>query len=262
MSEAINRERFPLAYKNDAFIDGWSARPLRILSEYIEPLDRLGRWKIRDTVVFFGSARVHEDGPMSEYYSAAREVARGITEWSDSLEAGSRRFVVCTGGGPGIMEAANRGAIDAGGLSIGLNIALPEEQWPNPYITPGLNFEFHYFFMRKFWFAYLAKALLIFPGGFGTLDEFSEILTLTQTEKLEKKIKILLYGRAYWEEVVNFKAMVRRGMISEADLDLFQFVDDPQSAVHNLKEFLTEHYLAQPAPRESMQMPDIARSRL
>ena len=157
-------------------------------------LSHFRKQKIRDTIVFFGSARLREDGPLGRYYHEARTLARLVTEWSNGLENSSRRFVVCTGGGPGIMEAANRGAQDADGKTIGLNIGLPFEQWPNPYITPELSFEFHYFFMRKFWFAYLAKALVVFPGGFGTLDELSELLTLAQTEKLAKKIVIVLYG--------------------------------------------------------------------
>src|SRR4029450_5409657 len=165
-----------------------------------------------------GSARVQETGPLGRYYREARELARLVTEWSDSLPDESRRFVVCTGGGPGIMEAANRGARDAGGKTIGLNIGLPFEQFPNPYITPELSFEFHYFFMRKFWFAYLAKALVIFPGGFGTLDELMEVLTLTQTQKLAKKMTIVLYGSDYWNEIVNFPALVKHGMISPADV--------------------------------------------
>ena len=173
--------RRPVAYKDPEFVDSSDARSIRILSEYLEPLHHFKREAIKDTVVFFGSARVNEDGAMARYYQDARTLARMLTEWSDSLPDSSRRFVVCTGGGPGIMEAANRGASDAGGKSIGLNIGLPFEQWPNPYISPRLSFEFHYFFMRKFWFAYLAKALVVFPGGFGTLDELTEILTLAQT---------------------------------------------------------------------------------
>src|SRR5512138_1825725 len=193
----VPRNRCPKAYQNETFLNSADARPLRILSEYLEPLSHFRRQRIRDTIVFFGSARLPEDGPMGRYYQDARTLARLVTEWSNSLENSTRRFVVCTGGGPGIMEAANRGAQDAGGKTIGLNIGLPLEQWPNPYITPELSFDFHYFFMRKFWFAYLAKALVVFPGGFGTLDELSEILTLAQTQKLESKILIVLYGPDY-----------------------------------------------------------------
>jgi uncharacterized protein (TIGR00730 family) len=262
MSVNKGQARAPLAYRNEKFLQGWPARSLRILSEYFEPLDRLGHHQIRDTVVFFGSARTREDGPHAEYYAAARELARQVTQWSDSLEPPTRRFVVATGGGPGIMEAANRGAEDAGGLSIGFNIALPFEQFPNPYITPDLNFEFHYFFMRKFWFAYLAKALVVFPGGFGTLDELSEILTLAQTQKLEKKMKILLYGPDYWNEILNFDAMARHGMVSRDDLNLFEFADTPEGAMALLKPFLLENYLQPHQVRAAEDLPDIARSRI
>src|ERR1700749_443898 len=172
-----------LAYKNEPFLQGADARPLRILSEYLEPLSHLRRQRIRDTVVFFGSARIHEDSPLGQYYKGARELASMVTTWAKTFRERTYRFVVCSGGGPGIMEAANRGAMDARGKTIGLNIGLPFEQRPNAFITPELSFEFHYFFMRKFWFAYLAKALVVFPGGFGTLDELMEILTLAQTEK-------------------------------------------------------------------------------
>jgi len=255
-----NSLRKPLAYRNQRFLDSSAGRSLRILSEYLEPLDRFRREKLQDTIVFFGSARLTEDGAMARYYQAARDLARKVTEWSDSLPEPTRRFVVCTGGGPGIMEAANRGSAEAGGKSVGLNIGLPFEQAPNPYITDELSFEFHYFFMRKFWFAYLAKALIVFPGGFGTLDELSEILTLTQTQKLEKKMLVLLYGREFWEEVLNFEALVRYGMISPGDLDLFTFVDDTQAAFEYLRDFLTQHYLT-PTPKETP-APDIAKSRV
>src|SRR6516225_2889018 len=219
-----------VAYKNESFLDSPDARPLRILSEYLEPLSHFRAEKIFDTVVFFGSARIAEDGPMGRYYDAARALARMITEWSDKLSDPTRRFVVCSGGGPGIMEAANRGARDAGGKTIGLNIGLPFEQRPNPFITPALCFEFHYFFMRKFWFAYLAKALVVFPGGFGTLDELTEILTLVQTQKLEKKMVVILYGTPFWKEILNFDALVRHGMIAEEDLTLLEFADDVKTA--------------------------------
>jgi uncharacterized protein (TIGR00730 family) len=262
MSESKTGRRSPLAYKNPQFIDGWSGRSLRILSEYLEPLDRLGRHKIRDTVVFFGSARIQETGPLHRYYQEARELARLVTEWSDGLQPPARRFVVCTGGGPGIMEAANRGAHDAGGETIGLNIALPFEQWPNPYITPELSLEFHYFFMRKFWFAYLAKALVVFPGGFGTLDELTELLTLAQTQKLEKKIKIQLYGSEFWNEILNFPAMVKHGVISPEDLNLFEMVDDPAAAFSSLRDFLTANYLQPEKARLARELPDIAKSRI
>ena len=204
--------RIPVAYKNEDFIDSPDARPIRILSEYLKPLSHFRDEKIQDTIVFFGSARITDDGPLGRYYREARELAHLLTNWSDNLPDNTRRFVVCTGGGPGIMEAANRGAHEANGKTIGLNIGLPFEQWPNPYITPSLTFEFHYFFMRKFWFAYLAKALVVFPGGFGTLDELMEILTLAQTEKLENKIVILLYGTSFWKEIVNFDALMRANL--------------------------------------------------
>ncbi|MBI2950823.1 LOG family protein, partial [bacterium] len=239
-----------------------------------------------DTVVFFGSARIH---PMSEarrrlqavrqevrgrkaptaalrrrqetaergivlarYYEDAVELARLITCWSKTLRGGNR-FIVCSGGGPGIMEAANRGAALAGGPSVGLNISLPFEQSPNPYITEGLNFEFHYFFMRKFWFAYLAKALVIFPGGFGTMDELLELLTLLQTRKILKPLPIVIYGPDYWREILNFDALVRWGTISEEDLKLFRFVDSPGEAFDYLRREMERHYLRK---RRSPQRPE------
>ncbi|HOL73976.1 MAG TPA: TIGR00730 family Rossman fold protein [Bryobacteraceae bacterium] len=252
-----------VAYKNEEFLDSADARPLRILSEYLEPLSHFRREKIRDTVVFFGSARIEPGkGPLARYYDEARTLARMLTEWSESLKNSSRRFVVCSGGGPGIMEAANRGARDAGGKTVGLNIGLPFEQFPNPYISPELCFEFHYFFMRKFWFAYLAKALVVFPGGFGTLDELMEILTLAQTRKLAKKIVIVLYGSEYWKQVINFEALARFGTISPEDLQLFQFADDPETAMEILKEGLTKYYLtpAEPLPEQEEETPAIAKS--
>lgn len=262
MKTSQHLNRAPVAYKNEAFLDSWNGRSLRILAEYLEPLDRFSREKIRDTVVFFGSARITEEGPMARYYQEAREFAGLITRWSNALEPPTRRFVVCTGGGPGIMEAANRGAREAGGKSIGLNIGLPHEQYPNPYISPELNFQFNYFFMRKFWFAYLAKALIVFPGGFGTLDELTEILTLAQTQKLEKKIMIMLYGEEYWHEVLNFEALVRHGTVSAEDLKLMEFVDDPHTALDRLKTFLAENYLQPHQVRAADELPDIAKSRL
>lgn len=226
-----------LAYHDHEFIDGDEGRPLRILAEYLEPLHRFRQERVHDTVVFFGSARLTEDGPMGRYYAEARELSRRLTEWSQTLP-GDSRFVICTGGGGSIMEGANRGAVDAGGRSIGLNIGLPHEQRPNPYVTPALSFEFHYFFMRKLWFCHLARALVVFPGGFGTMDELMEMLTLSQTRKLERDITIVLYGTEFWKEVVNFEALVRFGTIAAEDLRLFQFADDPESAFGILQKAL------------------------
>ncbi|HEY2592047.1 MAG TPA: LOG family protein, partial [Steroidobacteraceae bacterium] len=204
-----NLPRHPLAYLDESFLTSEEARPLRILAEYLEPLERFRRLNVRDTIVFFGSARLTPDGPLGRYYGEARELARLITLWSKGLASHEHRYVVCSGGGGGIMEAANRGASEAGGRTVGLNISLPHEQHPNPYITRELSLEFHYFFMRKLWFAHLAQALVVFPGGFGTLDELMEMLTLAQTCKLERQVTVVLYGRAYWSEVINFDALVR-----------------------------------------------------
>jgi uncharacterized protein (TIGR00730 family) len=285
----------PLAYENEPFLNSPDGRILRVLSEYVEPLARFRREQIQDTVVFFGSARfqsrtdarnklteVRESDlraarerqtsdmkraqaalDMARYYEDARRLAYLLTEWSIQIPAKRRRFVVTTGGGPGIMEAANLGAHEAGGKTIGLNINLPFEQYPNPYITPSLNFEFHYFFMRKFWFAYLSKALVIFPGGFGTLDELFEILTLAQTEKLAKKIFVVIYGSEYWNKVINFQAMVDAGVISPEDLDLFKIVDSPEEGFEYLKEGLTKYHLGPQQPKRAGEAatPEIARTR-
>ena len=202
---------------------------------------------IRDTIVFFGSARLTPDGPLGRYYEEARELARLVTAWSKGLASHAHRYTVCTGGGGGIMEAANRGASDAGGRTIGLNIGLPHEQRPNPYITRGLSFEFHYFFMRKLWFAHLARALVVFPGGFGTLDEMAEILTLQQTGKLDRGFRSFSMARQYWKEIINFDALVRHGMISPEDLKLFRFVDDPKAALAMLQASLAPE-AEEPAP--------------
>jgi uncharacterized protein (TIGR00730 family) len=252
----------PVAYRNIEFMESRIGRSVRILSEYLHPLQHLRNERVHDTVVFFGSARIAENGPLGRYYSDARELARLVTEWSDAIEHSKRRFVVTSGGGPGIMEAANRGAHDAGGKTVGLNIGLPFEQRPNPYISPELCFEFHYFFMRKFWFAYLAKALVVFPGGFGTLDELTEILTLVQTRKLEKKMVILLYGTEFWREILNFDALLRHGMISPEDLNLFQWADDPQTAFGILRDGLTRHYLQPKGQPSEEETPAIAKSRV
>jgi uncharacterized protein (TIGR00730 family) len=225
----------PLAYRDTDFLDSNEARPVRILAEYLAPLAAFARARVHHTVVFFGSARLQQNGPLGRYYEDARRLAHLITQWSQSLPAEQHRLIVCTGGGGGIMEAANRGATEAGGRTVGLNIGLPHEQRPNAYLTPELTFQFHYFFMRKLWFAHLARALVVFPGGFGTLDELFEILTLSQTQKLDGKICILLYGSAYWKEIINFEALVRHGVISAEDLKIFSFVDDPESALSLLK---------------------------
>src|SRR5499427_168133 len=260
----------PLAYQYGEFLESAEARPIRILSEYLEPLRRFKEQKIQDTVVFFGSARVdsreraeralatlrargvrhanekyeaeltksRKAVEWARYYEEARELAKLLTRWSLTLQSDNHRFVVTSGGGPGIMEAANRGASEAGGKTVGLNIRLPFEQGANPYITQGLHFEFHYFFMRKFWFAYLAKSLVIFPGGFGTCDELFEILTLVQTDKLSKKIEVILYGSDYWSQILNFKPMAEWGAVAEDDLDLLSYCDTPADAFDRLRTHL------------------------
>jgi uncharacterized protein (TIGR00730 family) len=245
-----NLPRAPLAYQNDEFLDSPDGRLLRIISEYQEPLARFRRERIEDTVVFFGSARFcpasEADGQASApetaaYYEDAVTLARMVSAWAKELPGPRHRFVVTSGGGPGIMEAANKGAWEAGAKSIGLNIKLAFEQEPNRYITPALNFEFHYFFMRKYWFAYLAKALVVFPGGFGTLDEMFELLTLAQTHKLAKSIVVVLYGSSYWKSVLNFEVLVEKGAIAEKDLALFQFADAPEEAFALLQAGLTRY---------------------
>jgi uncharacterized protein (TIGR00730 family) len=260
----------PKAYKNMDFLNCPDARIIRILCEYIEPMRRFYMTGIKDTIVFFGSSLApsreklkqmlsREDLPesrrkklleMGKYREDAVELARRLTKWSMSLD-NDHRFVLCSGGGPGIMEAANEGAALAGGKSIGLNISLPKEQSANSYITQELNFEFHYFFMRKFWFAYLAKALVIFPGGFGTMDELFEILTLIQTRKLQKDTAIIIYGTDYWKQVINFEKMLEWGTIREKDLDLFRFSDSPEEAYQHVTKYLKQHYLLnQPSQNE------------
>jgi hypothetical protein len=246
-------QRDALAYHDPDFVDSEEARPLRILSEYLRPLTVFRRRRVHDTIVFFGSARIRQDGPFGQYYEAARELARLVTEWSAGLPSPAHRCLVCTGGGPGIMEAANRGASEAGGRTIGLNIGLPHEQRPNPYITKGLSFEFRYFFMRKLWFAYMARAIVAFPGGFGTLDEVFEVLTLSQTGKLERNIPILLYGSDYWRQIVDFDALVEHGMIAPQDLGLLHLVDGPAEALEVIRATLRPH-------DEEAPTPDLARS--
>jgi uncharacterized protein (TIGR00730 family) len=205
--------------------------------------------------------RAHAGVEMARYYEEARRLASMLTEWTLTLPGKRHRFVVTSGGGPGIMEAANRGAREAGGKTIGLNIRLPFEQYPNQYITPELNFEFHYFFMRKYWFAYLAKALVVFPGGFGTLDEFFEILTLAQTHKLAKKILVIVYGKEYWNRVLNLEALADAGTISPEDVNGFTMVDTPEEAFEVLKEGLTKFHLQpQPAKQTAEEGPEIAKT--
>jgi uncharacterized protein (TIGR00730 family) len=244
----------PLAYRDVGFLESEEGRPLRILAEYLQPLDAFRKHHVRDTIVFFGSARVAEEGPLGRYYREARELARRVTAWSKALPSPACRFLVCTGGGPGIMEAANRGAADAGGRTIGLNIGLPHEQRPNRFITPDLSFQFHYFFMRKLWFAHMARALVVFPGGFGTLDELFEMLTLSQTGKLDRKVPVLLYGSEYWRRLVDFGALVDHGMIAAGDLELFKFVDAPDEAFGLLQQMLADD--------DCVDAPAIARSKI
>jgi uncharacterized protein (TIGR00730 family) len=230
-------------YKDIEFLDSLEGRTLRILSEYLSPMSRLDRAKVNSTVLFLGSARANpgETGSsFTKYYWEAEELAYLLTKWAIPLKPKGRNFVVCTGGGPGIMEAANRGADRAGGLSIGMNISLPQEQEPNRYISPDLQFGFHYFFMRKFWLVYKAKAVVAFPGGFGTLDEFFEILTLIQTSRISKKeLFLILYGREYWSKVLQFEPLVAAGAISEGDLSLFKICETPKEAFGLLKTRLT-----------------------
>ena len=268
-------EKPPKAYKNIEFLNSPDGRIVRMLSEFIEPQSRFRKHRIKDTIVFFGSARIKPRDEalrevrslrakikrhprrqsnlqknlreaealldLSRYYEDTVELARLLTEWSMSLK-NSNRFVVCSGGGPGIMEAANRGAFLARGKSIGMNISLPFEQFANRYITKGLSFEFHYFFMRKFWFAYLAKALIAFPGGFGTFDELMEILTLLQTGKIKKKMTVVIYGSEYWNKIIDWEQMVASGVVSKADLKLFKYSDTPQEAFAYLKKALLRNY--------------------
>ena len=244
--------RPPLAFKNDDFLAAEEARPIRILSEYLYPQDVFAKQNITDTVVFFGSARVPSPekqdsskpssaSKLTRFYEEARELAHRVTEWSiRNAEPVGRRVLVCTGGGPGIMEASNRGAKEAGGDSIGLNIELPKEQFPNPYITPELSFDFHYFFTRKYWFLYFARLLIAFPGGFGTLDELFETLTLIQTKNLDNDIKVLLYGKEFWSKVVNFDLLVELGLIARADLNLFTMVDNVDEAMNYILDVLNQ----------------------
>lgn len=258
------------AYKNNEFLNSKNARPLRIQAEYFEPFYRFQKYNIKATIVFFGSARIlsrdvasekleaarhlyhknandknkaqsdkaENDLKMSRYYEDAVELSKRLTEWTLDKNSKKQKYYICSGGGPGIMEAANKGPILAGGRSIGLNVSLPMEQYPNQYITDELSFEFHYFFMRKYWFIYFAKAIVIFPGGFGTLDELMEALTLIQTKKVNKKMPILIFGKEYWNDILNLEAMVKWGTISKEDLRLFNFVDTVDEAMDFLKDKL------------------------
>jgi uncharacterized protein (TIGR00730 family) len=263
------------AYRDPLFMESVAARPVRILSEYLDPLVRFRREEVGDTIVMFGSARIvgrdralahvrrlkslpGKQTPrrrialrdaraalsMSRYYEEARELARRITAWSLTLGEHPRRFVICSGGGPGIMEAANRGAAEAGGKTVGLSIELPHEQWPNTYISPGLNFQFHYFFMRKLWFAQLAKALIVFPGGFGTMDELWEMLTLMQTGKLQRRNLILIYGRRYWNRVIDWREMLNWGTINRREYNLLQFADSVDEAFERVRSGLEEFHMS------------------
>ena len=256
------------AYENTDFLNSKDGRELRLLSEYLEPKSRFERHQVEDTIVFMGSARIksREDAEemvrkakggkdkeraetalrMSVYYEASRKLASRLTKWSKALDQKERRFVVCTGGGPGIMEAANRGAAEAKGLNVGLTISIPMEEFSNPYVTRELSFHFHYFFMRKFWFAYLAKAVIVFPGGFGTLDELFELLTLVQTRKMTKPMPIVLFGTEYWSEVIDFDALARHGTINREDIDLVYRTDSVDDAYDWIVKQLAEKALGQP----------------
>ncbi len=229
------------AYDDRKFLMSPEARPIRILSEYIEPLSRLRAQKVNSTILFFGSSRATpgpKPGPLTRYYWEAEELSFLLARWAIKLKRG-KHFVVCTGAGPGIMEAANRGAARAGGKSVGMNISIPDGQRPNPYVSPELAFLFHYFFMRKFWLISPAKAIIIFPGGFGTFDELFEVLTLVQTGKMSRKrVTILLYGEEYWRSVVNFDALVEHNAISADDLKVFSFASSPRQAFSLLRERL------------------------
>ena len=260
------------AFRNQGFLDSRDARALRILAEYLEPASRFRHYDVNDTIVFMGSARLPsresaeaelkaaEAGQgdlerartrldLSSYYEAARELARRLTEWSKKLNVNERRFVVCTGGGPGIMEAANRGASEAKGLNVGLTISIPMDEFDNPYVSRQLAFHFHYFFMRKFWFAYLAKAVVVFPGGFGTLDELFELLTLLQTEKLTKPVPIVLFGAEFWSEFMALDALVRRGTIEARDLNLLFITDSVDAAFEFLTRELLKRAIREPGGR-------------
>lgn len=231
-----------IAYKNLEFLESEEARIIRILSEILEPMYRLAKHRVHTTVLFLGSSRVEvnpEESPLLKYYWDAEELAFRLARWAIKLKPKGKNFVICTGGGPGIMEAANRGAARAGGKSIGMNISLPHEQAPNPYISPELSFIFHYFFTRKFWLINKARAVVAFPGGFGTLDELFETLTLIQTEKISKEdLFVILYGKEYWEKTIRFDALVEMGTISPEDARLFCYCSTPREAFALLRSRL------------------------
>jgi uncharacterized protein (TIGR00730 family) len=271
----MNKFKNPLkAYKNPDFLNSPDGRAIRILSEFFEPKSRFEKFNILDTIVMFGSARFKSkkdslkeyndikkldpkkvpDFPqklrkaqklveMSRYYEDAVELSRRLTEWSINLPVEENRFIICSGGGPGIMEAANKGAKLAGGYSIGLNISIPFEQFVNKYVQPELAFEFHYFFMRKFWFVYLAKALVIFPGGFGTMDEFMEVITLLQTEKIKKNLLVVVYDEKYWKKIINFEGLIEFGTINHEDLELMNFCTSVDDAFNLIKNHFEKNYL-------------------
>ena len=268
MSKIDAKDRF---YYNKDFLGSSTGRSVRILSEYYGPLQKMKRNKISDTIVFFGSARIMSKRDakqalnhinknendyirkrmeinleMSRFYEEARELAREFTTWSKNLSKTKHRYIICSGGGPGIMEAANRGASEAGGINIGLTISLPNEISGNEWISDDLSMKFHYFFMRKFWFLYLAKALIVWPGGFGTLDELMELLTLIQTEKIKKRLPIVLYGKEFWEKAVNWEYLSEIGTISSEDLDLFHVSDSVKDSFKYVTDFLKKNELKGP----------------
>ena len=268
MPNKKNKNRF---YFNKDFLGSPEGRSVRILSEYYGPLKSIKNNKINDTIVFFGSARIksekeakeilsnlnnsasdqarkkaQNDIKMSKYYEDARQLAKKLTIWSKKLDDKKSRYIITSGGGGGIMEASNRGAKEANGISVGLTISLPFEATSNEYISRGLDLKFHYFFMRKFWFIYLAKALVVWPGGFGTLDEVMELLTLIQTEKIKKKLPIVLYGSEFWNNVINWNYLVECGTISESDLDLFHISNDVNDSYDYIIKYLKEYKLAGP----------------
>ncbi len=269
MSKDDKDQSTPVFYQDDKFLEGDYGRSIRILSEYLGPLSRFTEKKISDTIVMFGSARTLPqdvaDARLKEakktgeglveaeraaknalYYEAARDLARRLTKWARDIDEEKQRFVVCSGGGPGIMEAANRGAHEAGGTNIGLNIELPFEQSENPYISDALSFQFKYFFMRKFWLVCLAKAIIVFPGGFGTFDEFFEVMTLNQTGKLDHRIPIVLFGAEYWDRAINFDVLIEAGTIGPDDVNLFFRTDSVDDAYKYIIEDLKAHSMDVP----------------